>query len=849
MNDERNTGVERPLPNLSIPNPPDGVEFTPVNNTWGSQTSHRKITDRKQHAEGLENQFNLAWRTPAEQKDGADGSYLTFQVRKELEYDLNKLENYSGKEHVELRSTKPLDTDNESIQANVFVPTTRKSWFERKLKHYRDSDGEREAALIENIDSISPTGVAELWTDPVEMLPDHQDEERWWEIWLSTEGNDNALQDFRRSAASSGVKVNSDAVHLNERVVTLAYCSSNHLEMLVRNQTTISELRHPNELTVFIASRDIIEQTDWAADLLARLTTAGEDAPAVCVLDQGVYWRHPLLSGSLPKDDCFSAKESKEFRKKHDPVAGDHGTEMAGLALYYDLSQHLQSSSNLDLKHRLESVKIIPNEGQNKPQIYGGITAMGVSRPEINTPGRSRVFMLAVTARRRAGSALLRDPGLPTAWSATLDALAFGRAVDTSADTLVYLDRDEPRDPRLFIVSVGNIDITSAIVGENHLDRSDISPIEDPSQAWNVISVGSYSEHEDIDPGETLFSGYAGVAKAGDLSPVSRTGVALGSKWPMKPDVVESGGNWAVSPAKTTYDKPVSFQQLTTRRSSHGQQIFTTTSDTSAATARVAAIAADIMAAYPHYKVETVRGLVVHSARWTEQMLRAMEGKGLTDRALIVRRYGMGVPSLERAVSCAENSINLITEGLIRPFNKKRSAEVVWHDLPWPKAELLALGAEEVRMRVTLSYFIEPNPSSRGWAGRYAYQSYGLRFDTKDPEETTSQFHARINAIDRSEDYVGRSRNSTSGWFLGPRQRKTNGSIHSDIWIGSAAELAEMGEIAVYPVSGWWKDRPKFDQSHEGVTYSLIISLETDQKVDLWTPVYTEISSTVEIST
>ena len=849
MSEERSKGFERPLPNLSIPNPPSGVNFAPVNAPWGSQSPRRKIDDHLQHAEGLEKQFNSAWRTSDEQEDGIDGSYLTFQVRKELGYDLNKLENYSGKEHVELRSTKSLGVDEESIQANVFVPTGRKSWFEQKLKHYRDSEGKREAALVDNIDLISPTGVAELWTDPVELLPDNQDEERWWEVWLSTEGNEDALHEFRRSAASAEVKVNSDAVHLNERVVTLAYCSTERLEVLIRNQTAISELRHPNELAVFLVSRDTLEQTEWAEDLLGRLAFAGEEAPVVCVLDQGVYWRNPLLSGSLSKEDCFTAKETKPFLATHDPVTGDHGTEMAGLALYYDLGQHLRSSSYLELKHRLESVKIIPNSGRNEPQLYGGITAMGVSRPEITKPDRNRVFMLAVTARRGSASASLRDPGLPTAWSATIDALAFGRAVDTSAASLTYLDRDEPRNPRLFIVSVGNIDISSAIVGDDHLDRSDVSPIEDPSQAWNVISVGSYSENDTIDPAEIVFAGYSGVAEAGELSPVSRTGVTLGSKWPMKPDVVESGGNWAVSPAKSSYDQPVSFQQLTTRRSSHGQRILTTTSDTSAATAKVAAIAADIFAAYPHYRVETVRGLVVHSARWTEPMQRAMEGKGLVDRAQIVRRYGMGVPSLERAIACASNSINVITEGSIRPFKNKKSGEIVWHDLPWPKAELSALGAEEVKMRVTLSYFVEPNPSSRGWAGRYAYQSYGLRFDTKQPEESNAQFHARINAVDRPGDYEGASRSSTSGWFLGPRQRKTNGSIHSDLWIGPAAELAEMGEIAVYPVSGWWKERPKLDQSEMGVDYSLIISLETECEVDLWTPVHTEIANPVEIRT
>jgi hypothetical protein len=37
-----------------------------------------------------------------------------------------------------------------------------------------------------------------------------------------------------------------------------------------------------------------------------------------------------------------------------------------------------------------------------------------------------------------------------------------------------------------------------------------------------------------------------------------------------------------------------------------------------------------------------------------------------------------------------------------------------FYTLPFPQKELENLGGTKVEMRVTLSYFIEPNPSSRG---------------------------------------------------------------------------------------------------------------------------------------
>ncbi|WP_231109844.1 hypothetical protein, partial [Mycobacterium avium] len=71
-----------------------------------------------------------------------------------------------------------------------------------------------------------------------------------------------------------------------------------------------------------------------------------------------------------------------------------------------------------------------------------------------------------------------------------------------------------------------------------------------------------------------------------------------------------------------------------------------------------------------------------------------------------------------------------------------------------------------------------------------------------------------------------------------------------DIWTGDAAKLASKGAIAVYPVAGWWKSQRKYDQSDQGVDYSLVVSIESPHvDVDLWTPVAQQIATTVEIQT
>jgi hypothetical protein len=189
----------------------------------------------------------------------------------------------------------------------------------------------------------------------------------------------------------------------------------------------------------------------------------------------------------------------------------------------------------------------------------------------------------------------------------------------------------------------------------------------------------------------------------------------------------------------------------------------------------------------------------------------------------------------------------LIAQSSIRPFGEGKMREMHVHELPWPKNALEGLGETAVRLRITLSYFVEPNPTRRRWRRRYRYASHGLRFDLKYPTETVDEFRKRLNqrALDEDEEKPATGGDATA-WFLGEVARN-KGSIHSDIWVGTAADLAERGWIGIYPVSGWWKDQPKRDRSKIGAQYSLVVSIETDAEgVDIWTPVAQEIGVPIE---
>jgi hypothetical protein len=556
------------------------------------------------------------------------------------------------------------------------------------------------------------------------------------------------------------------------------------------------------------------------------------------VLDTGVTRGHPLLAASLAAADCHSCEPSWGVHD-HD----GHGTEMAGLALHGDLGPVLAGSGPVQLRHGLESVKILPPHGENPPELYGAITAEATSRVEIQAPRRRRCFSMAVTATDE------RDRGQPTSWSAAVDALAAGRAFDVSSRGLVYLDTGGDAAHRLFVVSAGNVSPMALQVA--HLDRSDTDAVHDPAQAWNALTVGAFTDKTHVQ--DPKWSAWTPVAPAGDLSPWSTTSVVFADAWPIKPDVVFEGGN-IVKNAKGEVNFPCPDLCLLSTHYQPAEKAFVLSWATSAATAQAARMAAMIAAEYPTLGPEAVRGLIVHSAEWTPQMQAHLRGtSGKRARARLVRRYGFGVPNLDRALRSASDALTLIAQDSIRPFvpkasnrNDRQMGDIHFFELPWPREVLQSLGETPTRLRVTLSYFIEPNPGRRGWKNRHRYASHGLRFEVKGPTESMDEFRKRLNerALDEDEEKPTTGGDSAE-WYLG-EQARNHGSIHSDILQGFAADIAERGVVAISPVSGWWKDQPKRDRSDKGARYALVVSIETPGvEADIWTPVAQQVALSV----
>ncbi|HMO18755.1 MAG TPA: S8 family peptidase [Oligoflexia bacterium] len=745
------------------------------------------------------------------------GIVLEFTSDPKFDLYLRSLEARASK--IELLSSK---NQGDVMKATVFIPYEKIGLFIKKFKSYcteinRRSGQPKNRKLVESISSICLATLESLWTD---SLPIPNPEENcWFEIWLRDVSKEG-IKNFIRRAKQPGIIVRDRILYFPERSVIVLSGTLNKLLDIPGLFDFITEIKMAKALSGDYLSLGPTSQLEYVESLLKKVEGNPHEGPSICHLDTGTNIVHPLLGLAISEEHVLAVDPTWTTTD----IRG-HGTEMAGLALWGCLTEALNGDDVIRLNHCLESIKLLPDKGANDPDLYGEITSQAVSRIKIAASTRkARVFCLAITSDSRDGC-------YPSSWSAAIDQLTSARD-------------DSSYESQLFVVSAGNVGIDHQ---HGYPEKNYEESVEDPAQSWNAVTVGAYTKRNLIE--EVGYDDWRPIAESDCLSPSSRTSICWPDKsWPIKPDIVMEGGNSAIDPSTKKADSVDDLSLLTTKVSLTGAQ-FTTTGDTSASAALASRFAAMVWSSYPTLWAETIRGLLIHSARWTDSMMREFPYPKRHDR---LRVYGYGVPDIRKAISSANREATQIIETELRPFelvrSKCKTKEMHIHSLPWPKEVLESLGEAKVTMRVTLSYFIEPSPNGRGWTRGNRYQSCGLRFEVKRPLEMVSDFSSRISAALREEDEnYGVSGSDERSWALGSNLRR-KGSIHSDSWTGSAVDLANCGMLAVFPVTGWWKERYHLLGWMKSIRYSLIVTLETSVETDLYTPIANKIGVPIEIA-
>lgn len=728
------------------------------------------------------------------------------------------------------------------LHATIRVPDGKLERFIRKIERYerentkpRKEGGEsrpKNEDLVAAIDGIRSPVLRSFWTDREDLFPAEDDERIWWEVWTRIESGehpDEVFAEFAALLAGAQFRFSQHVIRFPERLVFLVHGSSREwTQVFLPVLDRLGELRRAKEVPTRFLTLAPSEQREYVEDLARRLPGPPADAPAVCILDFGVHTSHPLLRPFVRDEDVQRLDPTWTSVDKNE----HHGTEMAGLAVFGDmLPDFLASNDHYSAVHRLESVRMFRSGHTHDPETWGGVTQASLALAETQAAQRQRVACLAVTANDNG-----RDDGRPSSWSAAIDEHASG-----------YLDDMR----RLYVIAAGNI---RNVVGGRGYEYPETNlttgRIEDPGQSWNALTIGAFTDRVYLRSPE--LDGCQPLAPCGGLCPSSRTSTGWDdAQWPLKPDIVMEGGNYIRSPAGQI-DGCNDLALLTTTLDSSGR-LLTWTSDTSAATAQAARLAAILMADYSELWPETIRGLLVHSADWTDEMRRQVPGDNQDDRRKRLRCFGYGVPDLNRARYTVENHVSLVLQGEIQPFKlvgaEAKTNEFILHSLPWPKEALAELHDQDVTVRVTLSYFVEPSPAGRGWGRRFRYASHGLRFALRGPTDTAAAFRRRISTQEWPENEGRPPTSDPISWAIGSRLRIL-GSIHCDWWTASAAEIAECGQVAVFPVTGWWRERKHLGFAEKRTRYALIITITTPAiNVDLYTPIAHEVGLTTEITT
>lgn len=623
------------------------------------------------------------------------------------------------------------------------------------------------------------------------------DDQRWFE--LACRGGSRSLPEENNKTREELTV----ALGLLKKAQPQEYLAAERLRIYLR--LSLNEVRQLIELVDCIFEVDLVEPEirNW---LLFRdppvrdiqgfhLDPPPADAPAVVLLDTGIASEHPLLKAAIRSSSSAVLSDDSP-----EDVDG-HGTRMAGVGLYDDLGRAIEQGT-ASAEHWLQSVRLLVGDNvgtaseENRP-FWPAITERAVSLAEEVPHAGQQGFAMATSAPlppEQAGDA--------SSWSDGLDKLAYndGRG-------------------RLICVAAGNAP-SSEISHWTGYPRANLAcAIGDPAQAINALTVGAFTARVRLPP-DADFEHFSPVAPDGGISPHTTAGTGDGA---IKPEILLEGGNVAFDGAFPD----ASAETLVTLTTGHH---FVTRPlgllyATSNATAEASRMAAKIWAENPWLRPATVRGLMVHSARWTPAMLQQFPN--LEER---LRVCGYGVPDLPHALGCTSDRATVVVEDeLPNAIGERESKRTVvkFFELPVPEDALLQLESTQVELAVTLSYLSEPNT----FRGR-TRSGLDLGWDMQGPSETAEGFLARVNGAYRV-DHPDQAWVESFGWQIG-KQRRSRGTVQSDRWKGSATDLAGHKLIAVYPKLGWWDRRPRLTELTQ--QFSLLISVAVPD-LDIYTPI------------
>ncbi|MBI1424285.1 MAG: S8 family serine peptidase [Gammaproteobacteria bacterium] len=558
-------------------------------------------------------------------------------------------------------------------------------------------------------------------------LPESQDfllDVELWPIEDNQEENLTLCKVFDEWLKEQGI-VSLDSVKQPGLTIYRVRCNTDQAELLLRNRDVRTVDLPPKfgmDIGLIVTDAQDLNEPEPPPDT----------APGVVVLDSGITAGHPLLRRAVG--------DAQSFLDGLDSADGNgHGTHIAGLALYGDVEDAIESGSFVP-ELRLFSGRILDDNNENNTGLIEKQVREAVKY--FNGEYGCKVFNLSVGDRNKPYT---------------------GQHLRGLAFTLDQLSREYGV---LFVVSAGNVPASKLDPLDwrnnypDYIDKDEWTLL-DPATALNVLTVGSLARYDQTfasqrysgDPAEQP------IARRDQPSPFTRHGPTVNSA--IKPELVAYGGNWAINTrGGANYIVTSGLGELSTNSNFANGYIFGEDSGTSFSAPHISHLAGRILTEHPEVNSNTLRSLLVANAVVPEACNTL-----ITDSEFLLKVCGYGKVEDFSLLRSIENEVTLLAEENI-PDKRHHFFEI-----PIPD-DFLTSGRRMREINVTLAY----SPVVRSTRISYKASRIDFKLVTGPNLQQVSQMFHRAT---KKEDYENIP--ELAGASIGSSKRN-KGTVQSATW-------------------------------------------------------------------
>ncbi|MDY4060492.1 MAG: S8 family peptidase [Anaerovoracaceae bacterium] len=553
----------------------------------------------------------------------------------------------------------------------------------------------------------------------------------------------------------------------------------------------------------------------------------GDDAPLATVLDSGIFTANPLL------EDVVVAEEEFDTTENSTTDMNGHGTGVAGIVVYGDLDKCLQENifrplvrvCNGKIMHDENNIPCFPEDKRPEQIVKDAIEYF-------YNEYHCRVFNLSV-----GDADNVYTGGRQFAWAEMLDQLS------RELDIVIIISAGNVSQPLL-----REFDSRDSLMEQarNQMFYPE-HRIIDPATAALGITVGAITRFEEPTALSNRFTRIS-AGKKDYLSVFTRIGKGVNRS--VKPELVDYGGNYAVSQiVRGSFQWEKNDMRLLEPTLNNGnERIFRGYCGTSFSAPHVTHIAARIERALEKQlekkpSANLIRAILINSARYSKEMVEW--GENSTDELYRgginpkqerkMRLYGFG-KSDDSLLYSDFNRVTLFSEDKLplRSFHL--------YKIPVPK-EFLQIQANKT-IAISLAY----NPETK--LSRKDYLANNLWFEVfrKIDDSTLLLYKAKKEEGTDSEDDLERFPNKYKTQFS-PGYREINkGTLQQRIWQkgsrGGSDLLWDDNDPFIYVlVTG--KEKFKYANQEIPQDYALAITFSYECQDDI--QLYTKLKATAKI--